>query len=370
MTASLLVLNVDDYESARYARSRALRAAGFEVIEAGTGRQVLEIVQSRRPGAILLDVNLPDINGFEVCRRLKEDPSTASIPVLYLSASATSASEQATGLDAGAEAYLIDPVDVPVLVATINAVMRAQRAQREAALARDEAEAANRAKDEILAMLSHEMRGPLNTIVGWVSMRRGGRLDAERARSALETIDRAARQQTRLVDDLLDGARIAAGTLRLELRPTDLRAVVEGALTAVGPEVDAAGLTLHSKIEDVGPFIGDDRRLQQVVWNLVTNAIKFTPRGGHISVELSRVDGAAALSVSDTGQGIATDFLPHVFDRYRQYEGSASARRRGLGLGLAIVRHVVRLHGGEVVAASDGPGTGATFTVTVPLEPR
>lgn len=365
-----LVLNVDDYESARYVRSRALRASGFEVVEAGTGREAIEVAHARHPAAILLDVNLPDMSGFEVCRRLKEDPATTAIPVLYLSASATSPSERATGLDIGADAYLIDPVDVPVLVATVNAVMRAQRAQTQATAARDEAEAANRAKDEVLAMLSHEMRGPLNTIVGWVSMLRGGRIDSERAKVALETIDRAARQQTRLVDDLLDVARIGAGTLRLELRPMDLRSVVETTIAALAPEIDEASVTLERRIEDVGQIVGDDRRLQQVVWNLVANAIKFTPRGGRITISLSRVDGSARLTVTDTGQGIPPEFLPHVFDRYRQADGSAAARRRGLGLGLAIVQHVVQLHGGDVSVASDGLGKGATFTVTLPVEPR
>jgi signal transduction histidine kinase len=365
-----LVLNVDDYESARYVRSRALRAAGFEVIEAGTGREALEAAHARQPSAILLDVNLPDMNGFEVCRRLKDDAATMSIPILYLSASATSPADRATGLDIGADAYLIDPVDVPVLVATVNAVMRAQRAQTQATAARDEAEAANRAKDEVLAMLSHEMRGPLNTIVGWVSMLRSGRVDAERTRTALETIDRAARQQTRLVDDLLDIARIGAGTLRLELRPMDLRAVVEATIAALAPEIEEAGVLLERRIGDVGQIVGDDRRLQQVVWNLVANAIKFTPRGGQITVSLDRVDGSARLTVTDTGQGIAPDFLPHVFDRYRQAEDSAAARRRGLGLGLAIVQHVVHLHGGDVNVTSDGLGKGSTFTVMLATEPR
>ena len=373
MTPIPIVLNVDDYESARYARSRALRAAGFEVIEAATGRAALDAVYTHRPHAIILDVNLPDISGFEVCRRLKADEATSGIPIVYLSASATSPRDQVDGLDVGAEAYLIDPIEVPVLVATVNAVMRNRRTESEreqildrATAERDEAEAANLAKDEILATLSHEMRGPLNTIVGWAAMLRSGRLDPSRVDAALATIERAARQQARLVDDLLDIARIGANTLEVELKPLDLAAVVAEAVGAMRLDVEQAGLTLESTAEACA-VIGDARRLQQVVWNLLSNAIKFTPEGGRISVGLAASGGRVELTVADTGRGIDADFLPHIFDRYRQADGNPAARRRGLGLGLAIVRHVVTLHGGTVMASSDGPGKGATFTITLPV---
>jgi signal transduction histidine kinase len=373
MSALPLILNVDDYESARYARSRALRAAGFDVIEAGSGGEALDTARTRQPDAIILDVNLPDLSGFEVCRRLKADDATKAIPVLYLSASATSSANRVDGLDIGAEAYLIDPIDVPVLVATVNAVMRGRRSESErahildlATAARDEAEAANRAKDEILATLSHEMRGPLNTIVGWAAMLRSGRLDPGRVDAALATIERAARQQTRLVDDLLDIARIGAGTLEVELRDIDLAAVVGETVAAVKPDVEQAGLTLDWVAEDPGAVKGDARRLEQVLWNLLSNAMKFTPSGGRITVRLAVIPGSVQLTVTDTGQGIEPAFLPHVFDRYRQADGEPSARRRGLGLGLAIVRHVVTRHGGTVTASSEGPGKGATFTVTLP----
>ena len=374
MSTMPIVLNVDDYESARYARTRALRAAGFDVIEAGTGREALDVAQSRRPHAIILDVNLPDMSGFEVCRLLKASDATNAIPIVYLSASAISPADRVGGLDVGAEAYLIDPIDVPVLVATVNAVMRNRRAESEreqildrATAARAEAEAANRTKDEILATLSHEMRGPLNTIVGWAAMLRGGRLDPTRVDSALATIERAARQQARLVDDLLDIARIGAGTLEVELRPIDLAEVVTETVGAVKPDVEHAGLTLDWVAEDSGTVLGDARRLQQVVWNLISNAIKFTPAGGRITVRLGVGAGSAELTVTDTGRGIEPDFLPHMFDRYRQADDNPATRRRGLGLGLAIVRHVVTLHGGTVVASSDGPDRGATFAITLPL---
>ena len=373
MSPTPIVLNVDDYESARYARSRALRAAGFEVIEAATGRAALDAAYTYRPQAIILDVNLPDISGFEVCRRLKADEATSAIPIVYLSASATSPRDQVDGLDVGAEAYLIDPIEVPVLVATVNAVMRNRRTESEreqildrATAARDEAEAANLAKDEILATLSHEMRGPLNTIVGWAAMLRSGRLDPRRVDAALATIERAARQQARLVDDLLDIARIGANTLEVELKPIDLAAVVAEAVSSVRLDVEQAGLTLESSA-DVCTVMGDARRLQQVVWNLLSNAIKFTPEGGRVSIGLVASGGRVELTIADTGRGIDANFLPHIFDRYRQADGNPAARRRGLGLGLAIVRHVVTLHGGTVVASSDGPGKGATFTITLPV---
>ena len=373
MSQTPIVLNVDDYESARYARSRALRAAGFQVIEAATGRAALDAVHTHRPHAIILDVNLPDISGFEVCRRLKSDETTSGIPIVYLSASATSPRDQVDGLDVGAEAYLIDPIEVPVLVATVNAVMRNRRNEFEreqildrATAERDEAEAENLAKDEILATLSHEMRGPLNTIVGWAAMLRSGRLDPNRVDAALATIERAARQQARLVDDLLDIARIGANTLEVELKPLDLAAVVAEAVAAMKLDVEQAGLTLESAAEAC-TVVGDARRLQQVVWNLLSNAIKFTPEGGRVSIGLVASGGRVELTVADTGRGIDADFLPHIFDRYRQADGNPAARRRGLGLGLAIVRHVVALHGGTVVASSDGPGKGATFTITLPV---
>jgi len=373
--AAPVVLNVDDYPSTRYMRTRILRGAGFNVVEAATGQEALKAASTTRPGVILLDVHLPDMSGFEVCQRLKADPSTAAIPVVHLSASFITPADRAAGLEGGADGYLVEPVEHLVLLATVNAFLRARRAEaererllEEATAARAAAEEANRAKDEMLAVLSHEMRGTLNTIVGWLAMLRRAQPDTAAYERAVETIARAARQQAHLVEDLLDYAGAIAGRMRIDLRPMDLGQVIEGAVAAIGPQTQAARLALDVEVDEKARAVtGDDLRLQQVVHNLLSNAVKFTPRGGRISVRLARDDGRAVLTVADTGRGIDRAFLPHVFDRYRQEPEPPATGRRGVGLGLAIVRHIVERHGGTIEAASDGPGRGATFTMTLPL---
>jgi signal transduction histidine kinase/CheY-like chemotaxis protein len=237
--------------------------------------------------------------------------------------------------------------------------------------ARSEAEAANRSKDEFLATLSHELRTPLNAILGWAQLLRTGALPADEATQGLETIERNAKAQAQLIDDLLDLSRIISGKLRVESRPVDLVAVVEGALDSVRPAADAKGIRVVPVLDaHAGPVAGDAGRLQQVAWNLLSNAVKFTPRGGRVDVWLCATASDAELTVSDDGAGIQPEFLPRVFDRLRQADGSSTRRHGGLGLGLAIVRHLVELHGGTVSASSAGEGRGATFTVRLPLAAR
>jgi CheY-like chemotaxis protein/two-component sensor histidine kinase len=205
-------------------------------------------------------------------------------------------------------------------------------------------------------------------VLGWATLIRSGDIDEANYAVALETIERNARLQARLIDDLLDVSRIITGNLHLELRPIDLAPVVEAARDAVRPTAEAKGIQLQtSLVESECAIKGDSNRLRQVVWNLLLNAIKFTPRGGKVSTDLHCNDSSVVLTVSDTGEGIEAEFLPHVFDRFRQAEGSISRRQGGLGLGLAVVRHLVELHGGRVQAASEGKGKGATFTVELPL---
>lgn len=229
-----------------------------------------------------------------------------------------------------------------------------------------EAEVASRAKDEFLSTLSHELRTPLHAILGWTQLLRGGALPDASREHALAVIERNARAQSQLVEDLLDVGRITSGTLRLTLDAVDPAAVVRAALDAVVPSVEARGQRLDvSLAPDVGLVSADAPRLQQVVWNLVSNASRFTPPGGALTVTL-RHDADVELTVSDTGMGIEPAFLPHVFERFRQADGSTARRHGGLGLGLAIVRHLVELHGGVVTARSDGAGRGATFTVRLP----
>jgi signal transduction histidine kinase len=246
--------------------------------------------------------------------------------------------------------------------------------QREALLRREQdaraaAEEANHAKDEFLAVLSHELRTPLNAVYGWARMLRMGELRSDRVDRALEAIERNANAQVQLIDDLLDVSRVVTGKMRLELRSVDPALVVEAALDAVRPAADAKAIGVRSTIDpSAGPVAGDPDRLRQVVWNLLMNAVKFTPRGGAISVLVQRVNEHVEIVVSDTGQGIAVDVLPFVFDRFRQADSSTTRLHSGLGLGLALVKHLVDLHGGTVTADSPGAGKGATFSVRLPRQ--
>ena len=239
--------------------------------------------------------------------------------------------------------------------------------QREST-ARREAETANRAKDDFLATLSHELRTPLNAIVGWTRMLLDGTMDERSTRRALEVIDRNAHLQVQLVADILDVSRITTGGLKLDVRPVDLGAVIAAALDSVRPAADAKKIRIRSRLAPSAQLTeGDPQRLQQIVWNLLANAVKFTQAGGVVDVELRDAgkDGVH-IHIADDGAGIDAGFLPHVFERFRQADGSVSREHGGLGLGLAIVRHLVELHGGTVRAESPGLGKGSTFTVALP----
>lgn len=231
-----------------------------------------------------------------------------------------------------------------------------------------EAQQVNRAKDEFLATLSHELRTPLTAILGWTRMLRQGSLKPETQARALEAIERNGALQAQLVEDLLDASRIITGKLRLDVTPLDLPPVVHGAIDAVRHGADAKQIDIQVALDPAaGPISGDPTRLQQVVWNLLSNAIKFTPRGGQVQVRLTRVGSVARLEVRDSGQGISADFLPFVFDRFRQADSTSTRPHSGLGLGLAIARHLIELHGGVVRAESPGEGQGAVFTVELPI---
>jgi signal transduction histidine kinase/CheY-like chemotaxis protein len=239
---------------------------------------------------------------------------------------------------------------------------------KDAELARRDAELANRAKDEFLATLSHELRTPLTSMLGWVRMLRAGQVEPDRQAHALEVVERNTRLQAQLIDDLLDVSRIILGKLELDKRPVDLVTVVTDAVESMRREAEARGVALHSAMDGAaGPVLGDATRLQQIVVNLLSNAVKFTPAGGRVDVRLERHQASARIVVADTGQGIDPEYLPHLFDRFWQAEGTSRRRHGGLGLGLAIVRHLVGLHGGTVSAASPGPGQGATFVVALPV---
>jgi PAS domain S-box-containing protein len=244
---------------------------------------------------------------------------------------------------------------------------RASLLARERA-ARADAEQASRAKDEFIATLSHELRTPLNSVLGWARLLRLGKLDASGVQRAVEAIERGATTQAQIVDDLLDMARIVRGQLRLDVRPVELAPVIEAAIDTVRPAAAAREIEIASVLEPrAGPVPGDPGRLQQITWNLLTNAIKFTPPGGRVEVRLAHCGDHVELVVKDTGSGIPAEFLPHVFERFRQADSSTTRAHGGLGLGLAIVRHLVEAHGGTVSADSAGPGLGSSFTVSLPL---
>ena len=263
-----------------------------------------------------------------------------------------------------------------LLVALLDVTARHElERQRDELLAREraaraEAEAASRAKDEFLSMVSHELRTPLSSILGWAHMLASPDLEEEKRRRGAEVIGRNARALAALIEDVLDVSRIVAGKLRLDVHPVDPVDVIEMAMETVRPAAEAKGVRLVQVLtDDAGPIMGDAGRLQQVVWNLLANAVKFTRRGGRVQIRLRREGSSIELIVEDDGEGIAPEFLAHVFERFRQQDPSATRAHGGLGLGLSIVRHLVELHGGTVHAASAGKGQGATFTVRIPVAP-
>ena len=375
MAAPELILVVDDTETSRYNKRRILVRAGFDVIEASDGGEALRLVRERLPRLVLLDVNLPEIDGWEVCRRIKADPATASVLVLQVSATYVREEDTVRALEGGADACLTEPLEAPVLVATVKALLRARRAEdavREALageqIARETAERANRAKDEFLAVLSHELRSPLAAILTWVTLLRSQSVNEETVAQALEAIERNTRLQIKLIEDLLDVSRIISGKTFLEEALVDLGSVVDAALDGARSAAEAKDVRLRASVDEtVSPVKGDPGRLQQIVSNLVSNAVKFTPAGGWAEVRIERRESQIQICVEDSGRGIDPEFIHQIFEPFRQADASTTREEAGLGLGLAIVRHLVDLHGGVVEAESPGPGGGSLFTVRLPL---
>ena len=368
-----LVLVVDDNEAGRFVKAQIVRRAGFGVIEAATGRHALELAHGHPIDIVLLDVNLPDMSGIDVCGRIKADQALAAVQVLQISSTAVADSDRIRGLSAGADAYLTEPGNPDVLAATLQALMRARRAELDLAAAldrerdaRDVAEQANRVKDEFLATLSHELRTPLNAMMGWISQLRGGTLDHGGRERALQALDRSTRVQWRLVNELLDSASIAKGKLRVEKALVDLQPIVTAAAESVRDDAARRQVAIVIETRPVR-VMGDASRLQQVVTNLLNNAIQFTPPGGRIMLTLDVSGTNAVISVRDTGVGIDDALLPHIFEQFRQGDAGFRQGHAGLGLGLAIARRLIELHGGTILAESAGRGHGALFTVHLPL---
>jgi signal transduction histidine kinase/ActR/RegA family two-component response regulator len=320
----------------------------------------------------VVDVVVADVAvGEDSIRALRADRRTRGVPILVLTTRPEPGSV-IQGLAGDADEYLLKPVPPHELAARVQA--HAQRAWareevlRVEASTRAEAESSNRAKDEFIAMISHELRTPLGAILIWAQLLKSDDLDAGAVTRAVGMIERSTKTLAQIIDDLLDASRIIAGKLTFETRPLELRPVIEAALDAASPAAEAKGVLLERSLPGpLPPVSGDAGRLQQVVGNLLANAVKFTPEGGRIEVRLARAGSTAHITIVDTGTGINPEFLPFIFERFRQADTTSTRKQKGLGLGLAIARQIVQLHGGTIEASSAGEGLGSTFTVKLPL---
>jgi signal transduction histidine kinase/ActR/RegA family two-component response regulator len=346
-----------------------LAPLGQQIISAGSRADLMAYACDGCVAVALLQSPGHDGEQFATTALLR----ARSVPVLFIAARHDDdGAELAAAYAHGAVDSLAHPIDANILRCKVSMFVelwqRRETLKRKEAAAREHAERASRAKDHFLATLSHELRNPLNAILGWTRMLRAGALAPERAARAVETIERNANMQAALVEDMLDVSRIITGKLMLKVGPVDVRQVVSAAADTMRIAADAKQIGLELDFDEYsGQASGDPERLQQVVWNLLSNAIKFTPRGGRVVVHTRRVDLHVEIAVEDTGPGIASEFLPFVFDRFRQADGSSTRAHGGLGLGLAIVRHLVELHGGTVSVTSLREASGALFTVRLPL---
>ena len=388
--ARLLV--VDDEESLRITTAAVLETEGYLVDTAASGDEAIDLLGLADYDLVLTDLHMEGGDGLSLLSQIRRHaPLTISV-VLTGFASVESA---IAALQEGAYDYLVKPSDIETMKHTIRRGVEHRRlmlteqkaradleqlnldlekriADRTAELTRlnEELAEANRAKDVFLATLSHELRTPLTPVVGWIKLLRSGALDEQSVAQALDAIERNAWLQSRLIDDLLDTSRIATGKLHFEPKPTDLNVVVKAAVDTVRASAASRNIELSMSLWPSSLVVmGEPVRLQQIVWNLVSNSIKFTEPNGKVSVTTAREGSVAYFRVVDTGVGIAPDFLPHVFDRFRQADGSTSRRHGGLGLGLAIAEALTKMHGGRLEAQSDGVGQGARFTLRLDLAP-
>jgi signal transduction histidine kinase len=369
---SPVILNVNDNEEPLYVVTVILRSAGYRVIEARTGQEALDMIEEHAPDLLVLDIRLPDLNGLEVCRRIRANPKTSTIKVLHTSATYVSLDNKVQSLSGGADAYLTQPFESEELIATVQSLLRLRAAEQELRAVAEQLREADRRKDEFLAMLAHELRNPLAAIsasLPLMTRRQPEDLAEHRAR---EVLSRQTQHLSRMVDDLLDVARVTQGKIALKRQTLDLRALLERAVdnarqTKSGPR--------HQVLECSLPPLpvlvdGDSTRLEQVLMNLLDNASKYTPDGGRIQVWLHARDGGhgpqAHVVVRDNGAGIPNDVLPKIFGLFMQADVPIARSLGGLGVGLTMAQTLVTLHGGTITANSAGRGLGSEFEVTLP----
>ena len=357
---------------------RRLLSPKYDVVAVGDGESALGLARYEEFDLVLSDVMMPKLDGFGLLKALRADDRTSTMPIILLSARAGEES-RVEGMGAGADDYLVKPFSARELLARVEAHLNLQRMRRESEAAvlelmgrekeaRASAEIANRIKDDFLAILSHELRTPLNAIVGWTHLLKSGKLSERDRERGIDVIERNAAAQRAIIDELLDISRIVTGKLKLDARPIELSGVIDSAIDAVRPAAEPKHIQIFTAIErNAGLVMGEAVRLQQVIWNLLSNAVKFTPEHGRVEVTLKSAGPSLKLIIRDTGEGIDQEFLPYIFERFRQADTSSKRVHGGLGLGLSIVSSLVNLHGGEVHAASGGKGKGATFTVTLPM---
>lgn len=359
--ADAVILNVDDSDGARYAKSRILIHAGFRVIEASSGGEALTKARTEQPNLILLDVKLPDINGIEVCRQLKEDPATRTILILQTSASFVGTADKIRALDVGADNYLVEPIEPDELVANAKALLRLGIVEREL---RD----VDRRKNEFLATLAHELRNPLGPIRTSVELWRRLAPEVPESQENLRTIiERHTDHLARLVDDLLDVSRISRGKISLRPEQAQLATVITTALESSSYAIESRSQQLTVNLPQHEVWIwGDQVRLCQIVTNLLLNAAKFTDVGGRINLDADATEEEVTIRITDNGIGIADTNIDTIFNLFTQSGHLYGHVQDGLGIGLSLVRTLVELHGGSVRAYSEGVGTGSTFEVTLP----
>jgi signal transduction histidine kinase len=312
-------------------------------------------------------LNQQAINNLTGC--LDKQPAWSDIPVILFATNSESAVSLLNLLGQRLNIIVLErPINISIVTGAVRSALRARRRQYQTKTLLLELEEADRQKDLFLATISHELRTPLNAILGWAAILRSGRIDEETAERGLLTIERNARSQSQLIEDILDMSRIIRGNLPIITEPFDIIPAIKAAIDVVRPAAQAKKINLEALLDAHTQMIsGDSVRFQQIVWNLLSNAIKFTPDGGRVRIKLIQDSDHVDIQVRDTGKGISADFLPHVFDYFRQADNTITRNHGGLGLGLAIVRHLVELHGGTVSASSTGLGKGATFTVTLPI---